>query len=86
MNKTLLINIAQIVSLPVAAGIVSAGIFISINIYANTQLQHQAVQGCFEVAKGAKSTSGQSDTSNWSVSEATINLDVVRECLAQKGK
>jgi hypothetical protein len=80
-----------------SAAIVAAGILIagSISIAAQTvnasnisRNKSVAIQGCYEVARGEKLTTGQNgdkDKNQWSVKEADINSKIVDDCLREKG-
>lgn len=81
--------------LPAMAGVVSAVIIAGAALVAVQSFHSKqaftdkalAVQGCFEVARGVKRSSGQGDSAanTWTVDEPSINMTIVRDCLEEKG-
>jgi hypothetical protein len=75
-------------------GLIVAAVTVSLALFLGAQTltkgsafndKSVAVQGCFEVAKGTKTTQGSNDNSTWEVVDSSINQEVLRNCLDQKG-
>jgi hypothetical protein len=81
-SSQLMISIAVIVSAVVLTlGLVIAAFAPQLNLKA---MKHQAIDGCFEVAKGAD-ISGSLEKNGWTVEKSNVNNDIYNDCMKKKG-
>lgn len=45
-----------------------------------------ATKNCYELARGTRTTSGQSNSEQWQLSQVDINYEVVDKCLSQSSQ
>jgi len=70
-----------------AAGLLAAGTIVSAQLETTSkdqQTKNQAVQDCYQIAKGQRVTSGSDEDGNWQLEQVDLNYEMIKKCVADK--